>query len=362
MVLREIGRRPLRLLLSTIGVGLALGIVVVAGFFFDAIDLLLDVQFHRSMREDVTISFERTLPLRAVREVGHMPGVLRAEPVRNVPVRFRHRHHFRDAVLVGHGPQPSLRRVLAAEVPEEGILLTRVLAEVLEVSPGDVIEVELRSGTHETLELRVTGLVDEPIGLQGHMSSRALANALKEQEAADGCVALVDRNARAGLYQRMAALPWVASVESPLTLRDQFDSQNGKVIRVYTLVLTLFASIIASGVVYNNARVALSQKSRDLASLRILGFTRAEISRILLGELALQVLLAVPLGIVFGQWMVLAFAHNADLEAFRLPIWISLRTYAFAISVTVAAAVVSALLVRRELDRLDLIGVLKTRE
>jgi putative ABC transport system permease protein len=151
-------------------------------------------------------------------------------------------------------------------------------------------------------------------------------------------------------------------VDSPRTLREQFDSQNARVIRVYTLVLTLFACIIASGVVYNNARVSLSQKSRDLASLRVLGFTRAEISRVLLGELSIQVLLALPLGALFGFWMVLAFAQNTDPETFRLPIWISLRTYAFAISVTLAAAALSALLVRRELDKLDLIGVLKTRE
>jgi putative ABC transport system permease protein len=367
MVLREVGRRPLRLVLSTVGIALASGIVVVAGFFYDAIGLMLDVQFHRAMREDVTVTFQRTLPRRAVREMAHLPGVVRAEGLRNVPVRMRHGHHFRDAVLVGHEPGAGLRRVQdgranPAVVPEDGVMLTSMLAEVLDVRPGDEVDVELRAGTHEKTRIRVSALVDEPFGLQGHMSARSLARISKEEEAVDGCVMLVERDAEPALYRRLRSLPWVASVDSPRTLREQFDTQNADVMRVYTLVLTLFACIIASGVVYNNARVALSQKSRDLASLRVLGFTRGEISRVLLGELSLQVLLALPLGALFGYWMVLALAHNTDPEIFRLPIWISPRTYAFAMSVTLAAATLSALFVRRQVDRLDLIGVLKTRE
>jgi len=129
-----------------------------------------------------------------------------------------------------------------------------------------------------------------------------------------------------------------------------------------TMIMTLFAVVIAVGVVYNNARVALSMRSRDLASLRVLGFKRSEISAILLGELAVQVLLAIPIGLVVGTWMSEAIMSTVDPEQYRLPIIISARTYAFATVVTLAAGLFSALLVRRKLDKLDLIGVLKTRE
>ena len=157
-------------------------------------------------------------------------------------------------------------------------------------------------------------------------------------------------------------MPWVAAVSSPRDFEEQFDAQSGEFIGVYTFILTLFASIIAVGVIYNNARVSLSQRSRDLASLRVIGFTRREIAGILFGELSAQVIVAVPLGVFIGYWMVMGIGSTMDPETYRLPVIVSERTYSFAVLVTLGAALASALLVRRKIDRLDLIGVLKTRE
>ena len=157
-------------------------------------------------------------------------------------------------------------------------------------------------------------------------------------------------------------MPLVAAVSSRRSAIDHIWAQVGKTMVVISLVLTLFAAIIAIGVVYNNARVALSMRSRDLASLRVLGFTRGEISRILLGELGLQVVVAIPLGWVFGYWLTALVMGTVHAEMYRFPVTISSRTYAIATLTVVAAGRVSALLVRRQLDRLDLVAVLKTRE
>jgi putative ABC transport system permease protein len=146
------------------------------------------------------------------------------------------------------------------------------------------------------------------------------------------------------------------------TIIDQFNEQSAEMMVAMTFIMTLFAMVVAVGVVYNNARVALSVRARDLGSLRVLGFSRAEISVILLGELGVQLVLAIPLGLVIGTWMVHGVMSTVDPEQYRLPIIISDQTYAFAAVVALAAGVASALLVRRKLDKLDLIAVLKTRE
>lgn len=367
MIVREVERRPLRLLLSSVGISLALGIVVVAGYWYDAIDYMLDVQFHRAMREDVTVNFIKPLPERAVHELEHLPGVWHAEGLRTVPVRFRAGHRHRDAAINGYPEGLVLRRLVDQQgairpLPPGGVLLTSKLGEVLAVAPGDRVTVELREGERKTVSLLVVGLVDEPFGLQGHMRQAALHAELGEQPTVNTGLLRVDSAERDAIYRRLKQMPWVAAVANPRSFREQFEAQSGTIIRVYTLILTLFASIIAVGVVYNNARVALSQRSRDLASLRVLGLTRGEIAGILYGELAIQVVLAIPVGAVVGYWMVIGIALTVDPETYRLPVVISLRTYAFAAAVTLVSAVVSALLVRRRLDRLDLIGVLKTRE
>jgi putative ABC transport system permease protein len=367
MVWRELSRRPLRLALSALGISLAVGILVVARSMYDAMDYLIDVQFHRSMREDLNLVFVKPLPERSIRELAHVPGVLYAEGLRSVPVRFRAGHRFRDSTVLGYPDERRLRLLLdehaePVNLPGSGVLLTTKLAEVLDLRSGDEVEVELREGEWNTRRVRVAGLVSEPFGMQGHMSEKALARLAGGTGAVNTALLCVDAARRSEVVERLGELPWVLGVSSPREFRDQFDEQSGAIMGTFTLILTLFAGVIAVGVIYNNARVALSQRNRDLASLRVLGFTRREIAAILFGEQAVQVAIAVPVGLVVGYFMTRAMMSNVDPETYRLPVIISERTYAFAVAVTLASALVSALLLRRKVHRIDLVGVLKTRE
>lgn len=194
------------------------------------------------------------------------------------------------------------------------------------------------------------------------MRNAALEAALGQVGVTSMVLLRIDTAAYQQVHERLKQLPQVASVTRRDNIWQRFEEQSGEMMAFFTLVATAFAVIIAVGVVYNNARVALSVRSRDLASLRVLGFTRAEISSILLGELGLQVLLAVPIGLVIGTWMAEAMMASVDPETYRFAVVISAQTYAFAAAVTLASGLFSALLVRRQLDKLDLVGVLKTRE
>ncbi len=368
MVLREVQRHPIRVVLSALGISMAIGIVVVSRFMVDAMDTMMNVQVHQAMREDITVGLARTMPQRTVRELEHLPGVFRGEGQRTVAVRFVAGHRFRDAVIHGYPQGGRLRRLVDREgalqrVPEgDGLLLTRKLGEVLGVEVGDTLEVQVRAGERPTLRVPVSGFVDESFGMQGHMQAAALHRLLRETEVVDTVLLSVDTDRFDAITLRLKEQPWVLGVSSPRDFREQFEEQSGSMIAVYTLILTAFASVIAVGVIYNNTRVALSQRSRDLASLRVLGYTQSEIARILLGEQAIQVALAIPLGLVVGYGMVVSTMSTVDPETYRLPIVISARTYIYASTVALGAALASALLVRRKLERLDLIGVLKTRD
>jgi len=368
MVLREVQRRPLRVMLSAVGISMAIGIVVVSRFMVDAMDTMIDVQVHRAMREDIRVGLVRAMPQRTVAELEHFPGVFRAEGVRSVGVRFRAGHRWRDSVINGYAEDGQLRRIIdragkTHQPPDAGgIMLTTMLGEILGVEVGDTIEVELREGDRGIRNVVVSGFVDESFGLQGHMRAEALHRLVRETRVVNAVLLAVDAREFDAINKRLKEQPWVAGVSSPRDFRERFEEQSGEMMAVYTLVLTAFASIIAVGVIYNNTRVALSQRSRDLASLRVLGYTQSEIARILLGEQAIQVALAIPLGLVTGYVMVVSMMSTVDPETYRLPIVISNRTYIYASLVALGAAVASALLVRRKLNHLDLIGVLKTRD
>jgi putative ABC transport system permease protein len=368
MVYREIWRRPVRTVLSSIGIAFALAIIILGRFGKDAHGPILDLQFGRQQREDISVNFTNEVANRGLGYLAHLPGVDQVDGYRMTPVRFRSGPRWRDSVLIGLPPDSHLRRLFnrqfrPARIPHSGVLITNVLADILDAQPGDLIEVELKEGDRGTRQIRISGTIDEAFGIQGYMQKSGLHELLREKPTINTALLRVDPGREAELQARLADIPTVQSIHRKRTLLEKFEEQTGRTMQVITLILTLFATAIAVAVVYNNARVSLSVRSRDLATLRVLGFTRAEISAILLGEQAVQVFLGIPVGLVLGTWGAKALLElQADPEQFRMPMLISSRTYAFSVVVILAAAALSALLVRRRLDTLDLIGVLKERE
>ena len=368
MILRELERRPLRLALSVIGIATAMALLIVGRFTGDAFDYLIDLQFSRVMREDLTISFREPVPLRAIRTLQQLPGVRRAEGVRAVPIRIESGHRFRDVALIGLSDEAELRQVLsrasgaAVSLPVDGVMLTATLAELLAVRPGDSVHVLVREGDRRAIWLPVVRLVDELTGIQGYLRLDGLSRVLGEAPAVSMGLLSVQPDSLEAVVRKLNQYPVVMGIISRSTIVRRLREQSGRSMAVISLVLTLFAATIAAGVVYNNARATLSLRGRDLASLRVLGFTSGEVSRILIGELAVQVFLALPAGILLGRWFTAVVVRSTHAERFRLPVVISDRSLLIAGFIIVGTALATSLVVRRRIDRLDLIGVLKTRE
>jgi putative ABC transport system permease protein len=367
MIAREILRRPMRMALSALGIAAATGILVIGQFFSDAMHLLTDFYMQTAQRESLAVHFVNPVPRAAVYALRTLPGVRDVQWQRGLSVRVRSGHRDRNVVLMGHGERHSLRPLLDAdghEVPLGGddVLLTETLAKILQVEPGDPILVEPLQGNRTPRLLTMTGTLSELIGMWVRISDVAMNDMLGEDPAVTDAMLLVDPPQVWDVQRTISDMPQVASVQRRDLLIAEFRRQTGDSMSTFASVMTAFAITIAISVVYNNARVSLSMRSRELASLRVLGFTRAEISQILIGELSVQVLLGIPFGLLFGRGLVRTMLSANDPEAFRFPALISYHTYAFAALITACAAVASALLVRRKLDKLDLIEVLKTRE
>jgi putative ABC transport system permease protein len=367
MVLRELARRPWRLFFSSLGIAMAVAVLVVGRFSLDTIGYLMEVQFQSAQREDFTVAFARALPPRAVSELAHLPGVLRAEGLRALPVRVSAGYAVREAALTGLEPATTLRRIVDSHgrvfsPPASGVLLTRKLAQVLGVRPGDRVRVESLEGAPRPHAELVRGTVDDLFGLNVYMRLDALHRFLHEQPRVSTALLVVDPREAEHVTAALADRPAVLGVSRRSVILELFNKQTAQQTRIMTMTLTFFAAIIAAGVVYNNARVSLSLRAHDLASLRVLGFRRSEISGVLLSELAVQTLLGLAPGMLIGRMLVSVTMSSTDPELFRFPLIVSAQTYAFAISVTLIAALLSALLVRHRLDHLDLIAVLKTRE
>lgn len=367
IVLRNLERNPGRALVSVLGIASGAALLIGGTFSFDSMDRMVERHFTLSLAHDAMVSFESPVSPRAIHELQRLPGIIHAEGFRAVPVRLRAGHRSRQTSITSLDPDSRLHRVVGmtdgvVDPPAHGLLLSQKLAEVLRVKVGDHVEVEVLEGRRPHLSLPVEALVDESLGTRVYARRSALHAIMQEDEVLSGAYLEVDPARERELYEALARTPRVAGTMLHASALRSLDETLERTIGVVRSIYVVFAAVIAFGVVYNAARISLAERSRELATLRVLGFRRAEIAGILLGELAIVVALAIPLGLFLGRLFARVIADAYDTELFRLPVIIEPRTYATAALAVIGAAVLSGWTVRRRLERLDLVAVLKTRE
>lgn len=367
MALRHLIRWPVRTGLTIFGTSLSVALLVTALFSFDSIDDMIDTIYFRAERQDATLTFTDERGPRALVSAASLPGILRAEPYRTTAVTLRNGHLERRLSIVGLPEDSDLARVLDLDLnpvkpPPAGLMLTERAARLLKVRTGDRIEVEFLEKGHRLAELTITGVVQNYVGLNGYMSLEALDRAMPEGPRVSGVRVEIDANALDEIYARIKETPAIASIALQGISRQHFRDTIAENIAIMTTVYVLLAIIITFGVIYNSARIQLSERARELASLRVLGFTRMEVSSVLLTELAVIVVLAQPLGWALGYGFSWAVAKGFESDLFRIPLVVTDSTFATASLVVIGAAIISALVVRRRIDRFDLIAVLKTRD
>ncbi|MBM4180577.1 MAG: ABC transporter permease [Betaproteobacteria bacterium] len=368
MILRHIERRPLKSLLTVFGIACAGGLMMVGNYQRGAIDFMVDIQFRQAAREDLAVGFIESTSGRALFELAQLPGVRHVEGFRDVAANLRFgQYHYRSAVY-GIQPDGILHRSLdrnlrPVQVPPGGIVLTDHLANnILRVKPGDLLTVEVLEGRRQVLQVPVLGITKQYLGVSAYMRQDDLNALLREGHVVSGAYIGHAPDAAADLYARLHARPRVLGMVAHAAAIRSFYDTLGEFVLFFNMVATLLAATIAFGVVYNSARIALSERGRELASLRVLGFTHGEIAYILLGELAVLTLAAIPLGFLVGVGLcgILVVVFESDL--YRLPLVLEPYNFALSALVVTVSAVISGLLVWRQLGRLDLVGVLKTRE
>ena len=367
MILRNLFRRPVRFALSVVGVALAVAILVLGRYFWDMVNDVLDVHFNSVERQEATVRFVEPVSGRAAHEIARLPGILESEVFRAVPVRLRSGHLAKRTALLGLAAGADLRRVVdrrrrAFALPRDGIVLSARLARTLSIAPGDPLTVEILEGERPVRRVVVASVVDELIGINAYMDLGALHRLLREQGSLSGAYLSADPARSDRLYADLKQTPAVAGAVLQKAMIRSFEETIARLLGTFTTVLVALASVIALAIVYNGARIALSERGRELASLRVLGFTRREVGTILLGEQAIVTALAIPVGsaLGFGACAIVAALYDTDLM--RMPLVAVPRSYLLAAMTVSIATFLSGLVVVRRIARMDLVSVLKTRE
>jgi len=367
MAIRNLMLRPWRVLLTVMGMAAAVAIVVMAGFWLDMIQYMLNTQFQKVQRENLSVVLIEPSPAQALLEFGHIPGVMAVEGYRIVPVRIRHRNLSRDASITAYPENARMRKPLDAKgrevvVPAEGAVLSRFFESKWGLKVGDTVRLELLEGDLRELTVTVAGFSDEMMGFGINMSLGEVRRLLQEKPLVNLVTLQIDPQLETAVYRRLKQLPMVGAVQVKTLLYRGFMKSMGGMILVSMGILLSFALCIAGGVIYNAVRVTFSERSWEIASLRVLGFTRLEVWRLLLGELLTQVSLCLIPGCLLGYWLADLSLGMSGTESFDFPVVIEPRTYAFATLTILVVFAISMIGVWRLVQKLSMVEALKARD
>ncbi|AGA34435.1 ABC-type antimicrobial peptide transport system, permease component [Thioalkalivibrio nitratireducens DSM 14787] len=367
IVLRNIGRHPVKAGLSVLGIAMSVGLLVMGAYQLNAVDHMLDTQYRLVLRMDVHLTFTDPTPARVHGELRHQPGVLAVETYRSVPVRLLAGHRDYRTAILGLDEEPQLRQLLDGRqrpqrLPPEGLLLTDYLADDLGLQVGDPVRVEIQEGHRRTVSVPLTGVVDEPLGVSAYMRRDAVNRLMREGPAVSGAWLLVDPARETELFDSLWEIPGVAAIGQISQAERNIREYMGDTILMFALVFVLLAGSIAFAVVYNNARIAFAERARELATLQVLGYSRAEVSAILVGEILALTVVALPVGWLIGTGFAWALNQAFSMDMFRVPLVLTPAAYGFATAAVLAASAVAAVFVVRRLHRLDKVSVLKAVE
>lgn len=369
IIFRQLARWPVRAGVMVLSYSGAIGLMVLSLYFAGAVSLLADTHFGEAHRAELTVGFTDPKSTTVLREIERLPGVLAVELMRSVPVDLLAGPYSHRGSLQGLPRDAQMSRIYDVErgpvaVPERGVALSRVLADELGVGVGGVVQADVLEGRRPSLELTVTDVFDSYIGMTAYVDFDRLNRALGDRPVAGYVNAVIDE---LRLDELMAALKRRPSV-STLALRwvaiENFHETVAGSLMVFVGFFTLFSFALGFGISYNTQRIALSERGRELATMRVLGFSRHDALYILVGETLVLLCLALPVGCLVGYGLTAAFVSTSGFqtELMRLPLEIEPATYGYAMLVVIAASLVSALSIKRQIDQLDLISVLKTRE
>ncbi|NNL87582.1 MAG: FtsX-like permease family protein, partial [Marinicaulis sp.] len=367
MILRRVSRQPFRAALTTLGIGAAMGLAVMMRFNMNATDYMLDISFNIADRSDVFVTFAEPLSETTIYELSNIEGVIYAEPFRASAVMFRNDRIEHLGAVTGLPENPVLNRAIDAnlalvDIRGDGIVFSEQLADILEIAVGDTVIAEVREGRRPTLEIPVTGLVEAMIGTPAYMTSDALNKKLKEPNRASGAYLKIDMAQRNKVYDKLKSMPLIAGVslrrEAYYNFQKMIDEGPG----TFRRIMMVFSIVIAAGVVYNGARIAFIERHHDLASLRVLGFTKIETGYVLFGELALLAILALPVGSLIGLGLWVYIADALSTELYQIPVVFKESGLGYAAIVVLVSTAIAGALVQRDIMKLDLATALKARE
>ncbi len=368
MIVRNVGRNRLRAAFCVAGVMISAAILMLGFHQMDSITYMIDLQFSELQREDVRVHFTHERNRGALLEMARLDGVRHAEPLLQYPFEIRNGWRHMDTGIIGVPENAQMTRLIDIEdrhinITGNGLVLSTPIAEKLGVHVGDVVRIKPLMGkiTHER-DVRVDKVVQQYIGTSAYMEISALSRILNEPFAMNVALLKMDEGTTHDLVKYLKDIPLIAAVELTAESYDALKVLLADSMIGMATIISLFSGIIAFAIIYNTTIISLMERQRELASLRVMGFTREEISRLLYQENVLLSCIGLVLGLPAGRWLCQRAVEAIDMDIMRMPFHLETSSYLYTVVLIALFVLLANLAVLRRISRLDLVAVLKQRE
>jgi putative ABC transport system permease protein len=367
IAVRNLERRPVQALFTIAGLALATALLILPNTLKAGIASILDHQWDVVQRQDLNINLAEPAAARTLHEFERLPGVMHVEPARSTAVRVHFHGRNRQIGLRSLEPGSAHSRAIDHAGHEitpspDGVIVSGKLAEVLGAQVGDELVLEALEGRRAVRPVRLEGLADDFTGIAAYMDRSAVNRLLGEGDVISGASFTIDMARRAEFLRAIKDVPRISAVTIKESMRASFRQTTAQMMGMLTTLYLGMAVIVAFGVIYNNARISLAERARELATLRVIGMTQREVGAVIVTELTLLAVLSIPLGLLLGTGIATVIITSVSTETVRLPLVFTSYSYTFALLVVATASALSAMVVLRKLKQLDLIGALKAPE
>lgn len=361
IILRNLVRHPLRSTLSVLGIALAGGLLLFGSYQFQAISTMLDRNYRVEQQMDLIVHFTQITDAQALTSLAALPGVNYVEGMRSVPVRLHHGRQVYSTSITAFDAASQLRQLASVRsMPTTGLILTDHLAEHLQLETGNNVNVEFIGERRLTRSVPLVATTNEAIGVGAYMALPELNHTLLESSVLSGAWLLIDDRYKDALYAELNDMPQVAGYSHIREAETKLRSYMDDTVLTAMSIIFVLAGSLTFAMVYNNARIALAERERELATLRVLGYSYGEVARLLFGELLLLVLLAIPLGWLCGFIFAAGMTELMSSELFRIPFVISRQLFGLSAFGVLTAALIAVIFMLRRLQRIDLVAALKS--
>jgi len=368
MSLRTINRNRFRSAVTLTGVILAVAMLVVALFTRDIVDYMINQCYFEEQRYDYLLRFTTPVKETELFSIALLDGVIKTEPVFEIPVRIHFMGRVREDLVLGLPPGVSLKKLYSPagkiqQIPDEGLLISETTAKKLHVKPGDKVTVEtlLGLGPAYLSDIKIAGVNQQLVGGCSAMSLAGANRLLQESGLVSGAMLKIDTGQAALLEKKLNEMTGIASILSRQKELDGFNKNLGYMIYSVTIMIS-FAVVLGFAIVYNSSIMSFTERKRELASLRVIGFTTGEVSGLLLKENLAQTALGVILGLPCGRFLAHAYINAVSTDLYTFKAVVYPVTYALSALGGVFFIMIAYRLAVKGVKRLDLVEVLKTRD